>query len=226
MIHSRTQIGLSGLEVPSRSLSLIGSYSHPWGLCSKATPLLSGISRFFWVSYRKQSGGSWVGRWTTYPHVDPSSSILWVPILCLAFSWTQPHACSRSGSHYPLLQMEKLSFPDVKSLAQGPRAHRDQSPGCLSPAPVQGPVHSPKPALASPLLEGDRPARVGQQSLSCSGPGDEHSAVHFTGALALVLTISTSCGREQDAEFLTSRAQAGWADAAGSNDMYEVSPVV
>lgn len=68
--------------------------------------------------------------------------------------------------------------------------------------------------------------RVGQQSLSGALPGDEHSAAHFAGAIALVHTISTCCGREQDPEFLTPRALAGWADTAGSNDIYEVSPVI
>ena len=66
---------------------------------------------------------------------------------------------------------------------------------------------------------------MGQQSPSCRLPGDEHSAFSFAGDISLVHTISTCCGREQDTEFLTSRALAGWVEAAGSNDIYEVSPV-
>lgn len=54
----------------------------------------------------------------------------------------------------------------------------------------------------------------------------KHSAVCFAGDISLVHTISTCCVREQDTEVLTSRALAGWGDAAGSNHIYEVSPGV
>lgn len=155
-----------------------------------------------------------------YPHIDATSSLLRVPLLCLVLRGTRPHTYSQSGSHYPLFTDEKLSFRDVKSLAQGHTAHRDQSPICLHTCPVSSAL--PKPAL----VEGRRPVCVGQQSLSCSLPGDEHSAVHLAGAIAGVHTISTCHGREQDTEFITSRALAGWVDAAGANDIYEVSPVI
>lgn len=51
---------------------------------------------------------------------------------------------------------------------------------------------------------------MGQQSLSCRLPGDEHSAVSFAGDISLVHTMSTCCGREQDTDFLTSRALVVW----------------
>ena len=66
---------------------------------------------------------------------------------------------------------------------------------------------------------------MGQQSASCRLPGDKHSAVSVTGDISLVHTVSTCYGREQNTEFLTSRALAGWVEAVGSNDIYEVSPV-
>ena len=66
---------------------------------------------------------------------------------------------------------------------------------------------------------------VGQQSPRCCLPGDEHSAVSFAGDISLVHTISTCRGREQDTEFLTSRALAGWVGAMASDDIHEVSPV-
>lgn len=66
---------------------------------------------------------------------------------------------------------------------------------------------------------------MGQQSLSCGLPEDEHSAVSFSGNISLAHTISTCCGRKHDTDFLTSRALVGWVNAAGSNDMHEVSLV-
>ena len=159
-------------------------------------------------------------RWLSYPHAD-STSILWDPVLCGAFSWTRPRIGFRSGSHDPL-------FTDGKTEVQR-QVPRHTRAGAWSVCLHARPVSSALPQARSGLLAGggqEAPCAWVSSLLAAVCQETKHSAVRFAGDISFVHTISTCCGREQDTEFVASRALAGWVDAAGSNHIYEVSPVI